>query len=168
MLNWSWQGFILIWEKGGLLSHFTQSKIAGSICTSNILLNFYIPHVVLAQSGSSYILNRIHRCIFSEAAEIPQDMEKSTTCQSRMNQIQYSDIHFYCLMATAPDKRNDTVTLETQGERFEPRGHFISRLSLIIRVNVVLNRTVVDSDGCFENLSGSHLQRQIELYHSGY
>ena len=101
----------MIWEKGGLLSHFTQSKIAGSICTSNILLNFYIPHVVLTQSGSSYILNRIHRCIFSEAAEIPQDMEKSTTCQSQMNQIQYSDIHFYCLMATAPDKRNDTVML---------------------------------------------------------
>ena len=32
-------------------------------------------------------------------------------------------------------------------ERFEPRSHFKSRLSLIIRVNVVLNRTVVvDSD----------------------
>ena len=32
-------------------------------------------------------------------------------------------------------------------ERFEPRSHFKSRLSLIIWVNVVLNRTVVvDSD----------------------
>ena len=32
-------------------------------------------------------------------------------------------------------------------ERFEPGSHFISRLSLIVRVNVVLNRTVVvDSD----------------------
>ena len=32
-------------------------------------------------------------------------------------------------------------------KRFEPRSHFISRLSMIIRVNVVLNRTVVvDSD----------------------
>ena len=32
-------------------------------------------------------------------------------------------------------------------ERFEPRSHFKSRLSLIVRVNVVLNRTVVvDSD----------------------
>ena len=31
--------------------------------------------------------------------------------------------------------------------RFEPRSHFKSRLSLIVRVNVVLNRTVVvDSD----------------------
>ena len=30
---------------------------------------------------------------------------------------------------------------------FEPRSHFISRLSMIVRVNVVLNRTdVVDSD----------------------
>ena len=28
-------------------------------------------------------------------------------------------------------------------ERFEPRSHFISRLSLIFRVNVVLNRTVL-------------------------
>ena len=37
----------------------------------------------------------------------------------------------------------------TYGEckRFEPRSHFISRLSMIVRVNVVLNRTVVvDSD----------------------
>ena len=32
-------------------------------------------------------------------------------------------------------------------ERFEPRSHLKSRLSLIVRVNVVLNRTVVvDSD----------------------
>ena len=32
-------------------------------------------------------------------------------------------------------------------ERFEPRSHFKSRLSLIVRVNVALNRTVVvDSD----------------------
>ena len=32
-------------------------------------------------------------------------------------------------------------------ERFEPMSHFKSRLSLIVRVNVVLNRTVVvDSD----------------------
>ena len=33
------------------------------------------------------------------------------------------------------------------GESFEPRSHFMSRLSMIVRVNVVLNRTaVVDSD----------------------
>ena len=39
-----------------------------------------------------------------------------------------------------------------------------SRLSLIIGVNVVLNRTVVvDSDWRFYNLSGSHLQSQSEL-----
>jgi len=32
-------------------------------------------------------------------------------------------------------------------ERLEPRSHFISRLSMIVRVNVVLNRTVVvDND----------------------
>ena len=40
------------------------------------------------------------------------------------------------------------------------------RLSLIVRVNVVLNRTaVVDSDWRFDNLCGSHLQSQSELYH---
>ena len=51
-------------------------------------------------------------------------------------------------------------------ERFEPRSHFKSRLSLIARVNVVLNRTVVvDSDWRFNNLCGSHLQSQSELYH---
>ena len=41
-----------------------------------------------------------------------------------------------------------------------------SRLSLIVRVNVVLNKTViVDSDWRFDNLCGSHLQSQSELYH---
>ena len=36
---------------------------------------------------------------------------------------------------------------------------FMSRLSLIVRVNVVLNRTVVvDSDGRFNNLCGSNLR----------
>ena len=44
--------------------------------------------------------------------------------------------------------------------------YFKSRLSLIVRVNVVLNRTVVvDSDWRFDNLCGSHLQSQSELYH---
>ena len=43
-------------------------------------------------------------------------------------------------------------------ERFDPRSHFIIRLSSIVRVNVVLNRTVVvDSNWCFDNLWGSHL-----------
>ena len=38
-------------------------------------------------------------------------------------------------------------------------------LSLIVRVNVVLNRTVVvDGDWRFDNLCGSHLQSQSELY----
>ena len=51
-------------------------------------------------------------------------------------------------------------------ERFEPRSHFKSRLSLIAWVNVVLNRTVVvHSDWSFNNLCGSHLQSQSELYH---
>ena len=36
--------------------------------------------------------------------------------------------------------------LEEFGERFEPRSHFKSRLSLVVPVNEVLNRTVVDSD----------------------
>ena len=41
-----------------------------------------------------------------------------------------------------------------------------SRLNLIVRVNVVLNRTVVvDSDRCFDNPCGGHLQSQSELYH---
>ena len=29
-------------------------------------------------------------------------------------------------------------------ERFEPRSNFISRLSMIIPINVVLNRTAID------------------------
>ena len=57
------------------------------------------------------------------------------------------------------------VFLIFYSERFEPRSH-IKRLSLIVRVNVVLNRTVVvDSDWPFDNLCGSHLQSQSELCH---
>ena len=49
-------------------------------------------------------------------------------------------------------------------ERFELRSHFKSRLSLIVRVNVVLSRTiVVDSDWRFDNLCGSHLQTKIKI-----
>ena len=40
----------------------------------------------------------------------------------------------------------------------------VSRMSLIVRVNVVLS-VVVDSDWRFENLCGSHLQSQSELWH---
>ena len=36
---------------------------------------------------------------------------------------------------------------------------------MIVRVNVVLNRTVVDSSWRFDNLCGSHRQSQSEFYH---
>ena len=46
------------------------------------------------------------------------------------------------------------------------KNRLFKRLSLIVRVNVVLNRTVVvDSDWRFDNLCGSHLQSQSELFH---
>ena len=48
-------------------------------------------------------------------------------------------------------------------ERFEPTNHFISRFSKIVRVNAVVNRTVVDSDWCFHNLNGSYLQKTLKL-----
>ena len=39
--------------------------------------------------------------------------------------------------------------------------NLLGRLSMVVRVNVVLNRTVVaDSDLRFDNLCGSHLQSQ--------
>ena len=39
------------------------------------------------------------------------------------------------------------ITITNYVKGFEPRSHFKSRLSLIVQVNVVLNRTVVvDSD----------------------
>ena len=42
----------------------------------------------------------------------------------------------------------------------------ISRWNMIIRVSIILNRTVVvDSDWRFDNLCCSHLQRQSELYY---
>ena len=57
-------------------------------------------------------------------------------------------------------------SLSYYGSWFEPTSHFKSRLSLIVRVNLVLNRTVVvDSDQRFDNLCGSHLPSQSELCH---
>ena len=44
-------------------------------------------------------------------------------------------------------------------EKFEPRSHFISRLSMIVCVNVVLN---VDSDWRFDNLCSIHLLSDSE------
>ena len=50
-------------------------------------------------------------------------------------------------------------------ERFEPRTHFKSTLCLIVRVNVILNSTVVvDIDWRFDHLCGGHLQSQSGLY----
>ena len=49
--------------------------------------------------------------------------------------------------AISTNVRTLTTTQIFNCERFEPRSYFKSRLSLIVRVNVVLNRTiVVDSD----------------------
>ena len=42
----------------------------------------------------------------------------------------------------------------------------ISRLTMIVRVNVILNRTVVGNDWRFDNPCSSHLQSQSELYHA--
>ena len=62
-------------------------------------------------------------------------------------------------MRTGREKRAEVVCSNLFCDRFEPRSHFISRLSMIVRLNVVLNRTVVvDSVGRFDNLCGSHLQ----------
>ena len=41
-------------------------------------------------------------------------------------------------------------------KRFEPRSHFISKWSMIVRVNLVLNRTVVDSNWCFDKQCGGY------------
>ena len=59
---------------------------------------------------------------------------------------------------TGREKRPEVVCSNLFCERFEPRSHFIIRLSMIVQVNVVLKRTVVDSVGRFDNLCGSHLQ----------
>ena len=49
------------------------------------------------------------------------------------------------------------------------QSYFVSRLIMIVQVNAALYRTVVDSDGHFDNLSGvSHLQSQSEFYHVSY
>ena len=82
-------------------------------------------------------------------------------CYQFLNQICLNQICFIFVIKFL----NQICFIFVYCERFEPKSHFKSRLSLIIRVNLVLNRTVVDSDWCFDNLCGSHLQSQSELYH---
>jgi len=61
---------------------------------------------------------------------------------------------------------NSLLCFVSQKRSYGFQLHQMSRLSLIVRLNVVLNRTVVvDSDWRFDNLCGSHLQSQSELYH---
>ena len=48
-----------------------------------------------------------------------------------------------------------------------PRARYKSRLSLMVWVNVILNRTVVvNSDWRFDNRRSSHLQRRMTWYNS--
>ena len=63
-------------------------------------------------------------------------------------------------------EKNAVYQLKLKVWKVGPMSHFISRLSLIVRVNVVLNRTVVvDSDWRFDKLCRSHLQSKSEFYH---
>ena len=59
-------------------------------------------------------------------------------------------------------------------ERFEPRSQFISRLGWVwssrwttswIGLRALDRTVIVDRDSRFDNLCGSHLQSQTELYH---
>ena len=57
------------------------------------------------------------------------------------------DVNFYAHCRNFRRTAENFKSTAYNCERFEPRSHFTSRLSLIVRVNVVLNRTVaVDSD----------------------
>ena len=59
---------------------------------------------------------------------------------------------------------DNTVLITIGLEKLRTKWSMISRLSMIVRVNVVLNRTVVvDSDWRFNNLCSSHLQGQSEF-----
>ena len=59
---------------------------------------------------------------------------------------------------------DNTVLITIGLEKLKTKWSIISRLSMIVRVNVVLNRTVVvDSDWRFNNLCSSHLQSQSEF-----
>ena len=69
-------------------------------------------------------------------------------------------ISFSCGFASF---KKSKIVLYKICERFEPRVHFVSRLSMIVRINVVLNRTVADSNRRFDNLCGSHLQCIVKV-----
>ena len=48
-------------------------------------------------------------------------------------------------------------------ERFESRSHFKSRLSLIVRVNVVLNRTVVDGSATTDDQTQPTFENSVSV-----
>ena len=72
-------------------------------------------------------------------------------------------------------EKNAVYQLKLKVWKVGPRSHFISRLSLIVRVNVVLNRTVVvDSDWRFDITCAvvifrvKVVSRQLMVLKSGY
>lgn len=81
----------------------------------------------------------------------------SWTCKK--NEIYSIQLHsvllFYKLLLTEQVTRIMLIEL---------RSHLVSRLNMIVRVSVLLIRTVVDSDWHFDNLRGSHYWTQNKLY----
>ena len=81
----------------------------------------------------------------------------SWTCKK--NEINSIELHsvliFYKLLLTEQVTRIMLIEL---------RNYVVSRLNMIIRVSVLLIRTVVDSDWNFDNLRGSHYWTQNKLH----
>ena len=69
----------------------------------------------------------------------------------------------HSLLATHPVDQIQGMLISMYAFQGQLNNYKINRLSLIVQVNIVLN--VVDSDWRFDDLGGSHLQSQSELYH---
>ena len=116
---------------------FDKRKAGGTqVLSKQLLVNFFRPH-----------LNRL-----SFSAPPPTLLTQEHQCLA----VQYLKNRFVAVFFALWHSPWALVNRCSYCERFEPRSHFKSRLSLIVRVNVVLNRTViVDSDWRFDNLCGT-------------
>ena len=111
-----------------------------------------LPFKHLYNLATCYYHARVRLIFFVTRVTNIHFLLKITSCWGILLSAPF-ETSFYNLTSSVIYYWTDARQNGIYSERFEPRNHFKSRVSLIVRVNVVLCRTVVvNSDWRFDNL----------------
>ena len=109
-----------------------------------------------AAPGNRTLLNAIS-CIPCTGIGSPGMSFKALKIAHKKWNVSFGNYN-YQLAVVVPGAGENGQLNRNNCERFQPRSHFISRLAMIVVVNIILKRTVVvDTEWYFDNLCGSHL-----------